>query len=802
MPGVLDGLKVLDLSWGIAGPMTAMLLADHGARVTRIERPQGDPFGGLLGYKVWNRGKRSAVLDLKDPADHALFLKLAADADVLVESFAPGVTGRLGIDHDTLAAINSRLIYCSITAYGEGTPDADRKGYDALVAARVGLQFEQRGYPEGAVWHMTGRENPFIDAAEIQPDWVQGADREGPLFVSSPWPSLGAFFSASTGIAAALLAREKTGRGQKVSTSLQQGAMACASGVWQRMEEPDAPGFNTWILSSKSPKGHFKCKDGRWVHNWVPNPRFILGASSGGTINATPDLTVQNDPDRFGIGPEELLVMAHYQPILQDAIGKFSASEWVEAARIAEMTMQECRPLEEALTDPLLIDDRCVTTVDDPELGPINQVGITYRLTNSQGQVQGPARPRGADTDAVKAEAASLPDPVRSEVESVAGDAPLKGVRVLDLGLAIAGPFGCQLLADLGAEVIKINALWDTYWHKNHIAYVANRGKSSIALMLKHPKAMAILKDLIASADVVQHNMRYDAAQRLGLDYETLAKEFPRLIYCHTRGFEKGPRMGLPGNDQTGACLSGIQHEDGAVWAGGKPVWALSSLGDTGNGFLSAIGILNALRERETTDKGQFVDTSIVNACLLNTSYAVAKPDGSAVDRQRLDKDQTGFTPHYRLYEARDEWVQVAAVSDTAKAAFDKLVAGDAAGFFAGRSAADALAALADAGVPAELSDDTASLRLFDSALFKQRGWTAEYHDPAVGKLEQVGLTYELSGTPGVIQGPPLIVGKDTAKILAGLGYDEAAIDELAGDGAIACDPPRATQKQMKSPWQ
>ncbi|SNS27322.1 Crotonobetainyl-CoA:carnitine CoA-transferase CaiB [Sphingomonas laterariae] len=802
MSGVLDGLKVLDLSWGIAGPMTAMLLADHGAQVTRIERPEGDPFSHMLGYKVWNRGKRSAVLNLKDAGENALFLKLAADADVLIESFSPGVTKRLGIDYDTLAAINPKLIYCSITAYGEGTPDQDRKGYDALVAARVGLQFEQRGYAEGAVWHMTGRENPFVEAADIQPEWVQGADREGPLFVSSPWPSLGAFFSASTGVAAALFAREKTGRGQKVSTSLQQGAMACAAGVWQRMEEPDAPGFNTWILSSKSPKGHFQCKDGRWVHNWVPNPRFILGASAGDTLNASPDLTVQNDPDRFGIGPEELLVMAHYQPILQDAISKFSAAEWVEAARVAEMTMQECRSLEESLTDPLLIDDRCVTTVDDPELGPINQVGITYRLSNSQGAVQGPAHARGADTGAVKAEAAALPDPVAATAKAPAGDAPLKGIRVLDLGLAIAGPFGCQLLADLGAEVIKINALWDTYWHKNHIAYVANRGKSSIALMLKHPKAMAILKELIASADVVQHNMRYDAAQRLGIDYETLSKEHPRLIYCHTRGFEKGPRMGLPGNDQTGACLAGIQHEDGAIHAGGKPIWSLSSLGDTGNGFLSAVGILNALKDRERTGKGQFVDTSIINACLLNTSYAIAKPDGAAIPRPRLDKDQTGFSGHYRLYQAQDGWVQVAAVSDAEKAAFDRLAGDDAAGFFAGRTAALALMALAEAGVPGELSDDRYSLGLFDNALFKQRNWTTEYHDPAVGKLEQVGLTYELSGTPGVIQGPPLIVGKDTAAILHGLGYDEAGIDALAGEGAIACDPPRATQQQMKSPWQ
>ena len=120
MPGVLDAVRVLDLSWGVAGPMATMLMADQGAQVTKIEPPSGDPFRGELGYKVWQRGKRSAVLDLKNPADHASFLALAAQADVLVESFSPGVTERLKIDYARLSRANPRLIYCSITAYGRG----------------------------------------------------------------------------------------------------------------------------------------------------------------------------------------------------------------------------------------------------------------------------------------------------------------------------------------------------------------------------------------------------------------------------------------------------------------------------------------------------------------------------------------------------------------------------------------------------------------------------------------------------------------------------------------------------------
>jgi len=802
MTGVLSGVKVLDLSWGIAGPMTGMLLADHGADVTRIERPQGDPFAGLLGYKVWHRGKKNAVLDLTSADDLALFKKLAADADVMIESMSPGKTVALGIDYAQMAQINPKLIYCSITGYGEGD---DRPGYDALVAASSGLQWEQRGWPEGALNHMAGVEDPFAEAAEIDPDWVQGANREGPLHVASKWPSMGAFFSALTGISAALFARERTGRGQKVSTSLMQGAMACCSGVWQRAEDINAQGFDTWIMGSRSPKGHFQCADGKWLHNWVPNPRFILEASKGDSLDASPDLTVQNDPDRFGIGPEELLVMAHYQPILADAIKKFNCEDWVEAAAVGNMTMQPCRTLEESLTDPLLIADKCVTTVDDPELGPINQVGITYRLETSQGAIQGPTRASGTDTDAVKAYAAGLPDLKTYTVPAKpTGKGPLDGIRVLDLGLAIAGPFGCQLLADMGAEVIKMNTLWDSFWHRCHIAYMANRGKRSLAVMLKHPKGMEAIKKVIATCDVVQHNMRYPATQRLGLDYDSLKAEFPRLIYCHSRGFEEGPRKNLPGNDQTGACLAGVQHEDGALHAGAgtHPLWSLTSLGDTGNGFLTAVGICNALMERERTGKGQFVDTSIVNACLLNSSHSVAKPDGSAVDRPLLNGDQTGYGDYYRLYQCGDgTWIQVAAITTEQKAALDKLAGDDKIKSFKAGTGEGCMKALTELAIPAAISDSEASRSIFDNADYKAWNWTTEYHHPYVGKLEQIGATYDLSDTPPVMQFAPLIVGDETKAILEELGYSEKDILAMANETAILCDPPLPGQKEMKNPW-
>src|SRR5699024_9707434 len=199
MTAVLDNVKVLDLSWGIAGPMTTMMMADQGAEVVKIEPPGGDPHRNQLGYRAWQRGKRSAILDLKQETDKQAFLNLVKTADVLVESFRPGVTERLGIDYATVKALNPRLVYCSITGYGRDNKHADRPAYDALVAARTGLHWEQRGWPEGALNHLAGTPDPFADA-EIDPDWVQGADRPGPLFPASYWPSLGAFFSASLGI--------------------------------------------------------------------------------------------------------------------------------------------------------------------------------------------------------------------------------------------------------------------------------------------------------------------------------------------------------------------------------------------------------------------------------------------------------------------------------------------------------------------------------------------------------------------------------------------------------------------------
>jgi crotonobetainyl-CoA:carnitine CoA-transferase CaiB-like acyl-CoA transferase len=795
---VLEGLEVLDLSWGPAGGIAAMLLADQGARVTKLEPPGGDPFRVASGFRVWNRGKRGAVVDL--PRERDLVLDLAERADVLVESFSPGTTARLGIDFDTVHARNPRLVYCSITGYGRGTRDADRPAYDALVGARTGLHWEQRGWVGGSVARMTGMPPNLPDLEAPDGCW-EGVQRDGPHLPHSPFPSLSAAFLATTGISAALHAREVTGRGQWVETSLLQGVLVVAGGAWQRAERPETPMYDTWVFDSRAIRGVFECGDGRFVYHWVPNPSFVLGVSEGDRIVVPDDVHApREDPSRISPTPEELVVLHYYHPLMAERFRKFPAADWVAAGAQVGVAIQPVRSPEEALADPALLDDGCVVVVDDPEVGPIRQVGMTINLSACAGAVAGPAPTLGEHDAAVRAEAAAGGASVASSSESSGATAeslahPLAGITVLDLGLAVAGPFGTQMLSDMGADVIKVNTLYDMWWHSTHIAMVCNRGKRSLSVNLKDPAGMAVLHELVARADVVQHNMRSEAAVRLGVDYESLRAIKPDLVYCHTRGFDRS-RDGAPGNDQTAAALAGQVYEDGGCANGGRPLWSNTSLGDLGNGFLSAIGMIQALYHRDRTGEGQLVDTSILYACLLATSQAWIGADGTPADRPHLDGRELRLTPTYGLYATAEGWLCVAAVHDDHRRVLADAVGVDLGGTsdqqvaeleraFATRTAADWFELLDDAGVPVEVCDDTFAFGIYDDAELRGRDWVTTYDQGLVGRLDQPGLGVDFSETPGRIAGPPLVVGDSSRAILTELGYTATDVDALISAGVV-----------------
>ena len=804
MAGVFDGLRVLDLSSGIAGPMTTMLLADNGALVTRIESPHGESFPPHSGSRVWNRGKRSALLDLGSDDGLAAFRTLAASADVVVESFAPGASNRLGIDHATLASTNPGLITCSITGYGRLGRDRDRPGYDALVAARTGLFYDQKGRRGTAMEYIAGRPGPEPDF-DAPDDLVRGAKRSGPVFPRTPWPSIGAMYFASLGIAAALRAREVTGQGQWVETSLLQGALASVCLSWQRVENPDAPLYWMWPVDSRSIEGLFECSDGRWVHHWTLRPTWVLASAEGDDLVA-PDLETayRNDPDRVSMEPDGMLTGLFLHPLLREAFKKFPADAWVRAGEAAGIGVALVRSPGEALSDESFIADGCVVGVDDPEVGRIRHVGPALEFSATPGQVAGPTASRGQHTDEVLAEAGAnrAPEPPARPRRGDLAHA-LEGVRVLDLGLGVAGPFAGRALADLGADVIKIHALHDTYWAGTHMGLGTNRGKRSIALNLKHEGGREVLDRLIERADVVTTNWRPGAAARLGIDYETLRARFPRLVYCNTRGYEKGPRSDLPGTDQTAGALAGVEWEDGACDAGNPPLWSRSGMGDTGNALLAAIAITAALYHRDRTGEGQSVSTSIVNAQLLLTSYAWIHADGTPAEWGRVDADQFGLSPFYRLFECADgRWMFMAAVRDEHRLSLaaalreDRIalespekVAAILESRFAEHPAEHWCEALNAAGVPAEVVDEEYCRTVFDDPQARATQLVAQTRAGNVGRFEDAGLLVDLSATPGIVQRGPCLCGEHTREILVEYGYTAAEIDSLAAGRAILDAP-------------
>jgi crotonobetainyl-CoA:carnitine CoA-transferase CaiB-like acyl-CoA transferase len=786
---VLEGVRVLDLSSGVAGPIAGMLLADHGADVIKVEPPGGDPRRGTPGYAVWLRGRRSVELDLKSAADGECFLSLVDSADVVLESFKPGTTARLGIDAETLLARNPALVYCSITAYGPHDGHRDRPGYDALVAARLGILHEQRGHLGGALPRMHG-EPPYLEDLEIPDGMAPGSPRSGPIFTYTPWMSMSTAFMATTGISGALYARTRTGRGQHVETSLLQAAFSSTAAKWMRVEHPHATGLRSWVYDQRATKGMFECADGRWVQHWVPNPAFVLASAEGETLAFRGEHDrVRDDPARIPQDPENIAVLAYYHPLMAEAFKRFPSDQWVEVARQAGVPLQQVRKPEEALFDPALEAEGAVIDLDHPEHGPLRQAGILYGLSKTPGRVQGPVPTVGAHTEEILSELAVGPPRLPSvspvaEAGSMVG--PLAGITVLDLGFAVAGPFGAQVLADLGANVIKVNTWRDPWWHASHIAYAANRNKRSIGIDLKTSEGLEVFHTLLRRADVVHSNMRRDAMRRLQCDEESLRAVNPDVIYCHTRGFDRGPRSDSPGNDQTGSSLAGVTYEDGGCGDGGRPFWSLTSLGDTGNGFFSAIGVIQALYHRARTGEAQAVDTSILNAGLLVASMTAVKADGTSVPKPQLDAMQLGLSPYYRLYAASDGWLCLAAIKEAHRRALNAITGShDVEEWFSSRTARQAFESLDAAGVPCEIADDEFSLHVFDDPEMKAKGLVVRHQHPKVGWFDNYGTTISFSGTPGRVWAPPPICGQHTREIMHGHGYDDSDIDKLIEARAI-----------------
>ncbi len=390
MPGALDGVRILDLTWGAAGALGVLLLAEQGGDTIKVEPPGGDPFRGYDGYRVWTRSRRAVQVDLRGDAGREALHRLVATADVLVESFRPGVMDRLGVGYDACAATNPRLVYCSVPAYPPGHRRAGRPGYDALVQAASGQQWEQPGW------------------------------RPGPIFLAMPMPSMGTIYLVASGVLAALLARERTGRGQHVTTSLLQGVFLYTTQIWQHIERGTAALYG--LMAKSHPPGvHqpmiFECADREFLH---------ISVMSGKTPTKTLDeiLGVEPLPPERVAGLLPLQAQNLMNEARQDAFKTRRRDELLTELIANNHIAEAVVAPEDQFAHPQLVANDMVAAVEDRDLGATTQVGVPIHLLGTPGAITGPQPAVGADDVAVWGELGYGPD----DVAGITGAATPAGV--------------------------------------------------------------------------------------------------------------------------------------------------------------------------------------------------------------------------------------------------------------------------------------------------------------------------------------------------------------------------------------
>ena len=376
-PRALDGLRVLDLTQVMAGPFCAMLLADMGADVIKIEPPGGEATRGMdlelapgvsAPFLAVNRNKRGLVLDLKQPEGVAILERLAATADVLIENYRPGVAKRIGVDYDRLSPLNPRLIYCSISGFGQTGPYADRGGYDLIAQGMSGIMS------------------------------ATGSDGGAPVKVGVPITDLGAGLFGVFGILCALRARHLTGRGQLVDTSLFEAGLSLsaweATEYWFTGQVPRGLGtahrLNAPYQAFRASDGHFTV--GAANDNLFPRFCALLG------LDHLPD-----DP-RFDSVAHRLENRRALEAMIEAVTIAAPRAHWLARCEAAGVPAGPIYSVPEALDDAHARARGMVQELPHPQGGRVRMLGNPVKMSHTPPVVGRVAPALGEDTDAILAE--------------------------------------------------------------------------------------------------------------------------------------------------------------------------------------------------------------------------------------------------------------------------------------------------------------------------------------------------------------------------------------------------------------
>jgi crotonobetainyl-CoA:carnitine CoA-transferase CaiB-like acyl-CoA transferase len=751
----LAGVRVVEFGSYASAPLAGMLLGEQGAQVVKIEPPAGDPLRVAPAFHVWNRGKRSVILDAADASGRAALIELVQCSDVFIENQPPLLLDQIGLSPSAALRRNPRLVYCSMPNFPSQSDggELDDCAWETLVNARSGLAY----------------------------DATYGASVAPPAIASC----YGAILAA-VDIAAALSQREATGRGQHVEVSLFAGALnvLLGSGI---ISIKDSKAKDP-LLSPQLPMADiYQCSDGAFVQsagtyvNLVSallrvagRPEWIEEASAG--LAKLPDAaSEQRWRERFA-----------------EFFAEKSADWWEQEVSKAGGACTRCREVREWWSEPHVQEAVLAQTVVDEEIGYTIQCGPAIRLDSTPVLAPRVGAPRlgASDYETVlaefqKAERAEHESQVlgRPGADKQLPEAarPLEGVRVIDLCIVLAGPTCGRTLADLGAEVIKVDSL-DRSIASPYSWLDVNRGKRSMRLDLKSSAGREILWRLIESADVFIENFRLGKMEMLGFGPDAVWARKRSVVYASMNAFDYGgPYSDRPGYEYNAQAASGLQTY------GDMPQRARFPLNDYGTGLLSAFGVVMALRAVRRGEPG-----SLVRGSLARTASFLQSHNLMTLEGQLIPSDWSRLETQWEQFHTRDGkvWVKSSDVgrilqgtdSGEASRVFgspDTLPSIQLAATLAAHTTADVLLRCKDIGVPVEPERRPASVPAVAGDF--ARSWL---HD-SLGEITQVVAGGIFSESPPIASWPAPLPGTDTRAILLESGFSDDRIQRFFEDGVV-----------------
>ncbi|MCU1502647.1 MAG: putative formyl-CoA transferase [Ilumatobacteraceae bacterium] len=778
-PPALSDVRVLDCSTGIAGPLAAMLFADFGADVVKVEGPSGDPARARPDWVVWNRGKRGVTIDQDDPADRDRLRGLLADADVCIAN-APIEELRGGpLDPAAATAAHPRLVFLHVPPYTDSAPWAGGAESNALLHAISGLAMNQGSWTA-----------PPVDAVA---DFV--------LVIHGMW--------AAAAAAAALRERARSGAGQVVTVSGMH-SVAVSAGSFLTFG-PDSPRRSRPAVGggggSMPYYRLYRCADGQWLFLGALSEAFTRAAFE---VLGVSDILI--DERLGGRGRPAILEEANAAwaiPQIADAIAERPAAEWLELLDGACATSIAGRR-DAWLDHPQLDAIGMRVEVDDPQRGRVVMPGVPLRLSRTPGAVTTAAPDvdrRDATTDwEPRAGGAGGPaGGVAAGDGATSMGGPLAGVRVLDLGAVLAGPLAGMLLAELGADVIKVEPpAGDSYRGGGFAQY--NKGQRGLVLDIRDEAGRAAFLRVVETSDVVIDNYRSGVLERLRITHDDLRQVNPGIISASITGFGDGGPLGdAPGFDPILQTMSGMVSSQGGD---DEPVMISVPSNDVAAATTIAFGVVTALLARDRDGVGQRVSTSLAAMATTIQASDVVRFDGRTPPRVG-GRDHPGQSPAHRFYAVADGWIFLASTAheDEITAALGAAprqatpIDGDGeggdddasvarlAGLFADLSTADALQRLGAARLAAApargLREVAVDPELTAFGLFRP------YPAPGFERFVTTGEHARFSrSTPPPTRAAPRL-GEHSAEVLRSAGLDEAAIAGLLTAGvAVQAGPP------------